>query len=695
MPSLLSSSSRRPEPSGLVIIGALPARRAIWPVRMFAILAAAVVAAGLAGMASQIGLAVLAVVVGLACAAAVVVLDVRALQRGRLFDKAVESVCPFIGARTPSRELVRATKWTREWVGVPKRIVIRYASTVDDIDARFVENVLEQLGRRLDAEYRVAKHNRQRCVLIIELDPEGLTAKTPEVIRATQVVKDLLGASAKVKVEAAADGPVHSIEVHHDMGARTAFLAYRQRIENVQAARLPGRWRAKWDLEKDRVLFEVRPVMPTMVVHEPPAQIPALTHSSYKACRVPFVVDEDGRVQFWQPSVSPHMLIIGGTGSGKTASEHTLVTAFALLGWRIWILDGKRVEFAGFRDYPNVELVAAKTGDQVRMIHAAHELMEERYTLIEEGRARVDEFEPLLLVIDEYVTFKGRVQRWYKTVKPKGAPAQPPVFDLVADLLRLARTAKIHLVLGTQRPDAEFLGGEMRDNFGARFSLGRLSPQGANMMWDSFTIGVAMPRNVRGRGVTLDEHSNPVEVQGFFTPDPKNVTEDDVDERKILDALRPAVISHPRKMIVPPEPETDLDSGDIIDADYNAWMHARIVDYTPDDDETDSPAATTVESSRPARELEVEIDVEELESAALVEDDFEGYDEQDTARVDDLNAGDLVMVDNLWGIVENPAAPDLLEEGNIAIDFRYFDTGEPSTVSMPEGETVTVRRPQP
>ncbi|MGK4422328.1 hypothetical protein ACSLVQ_29180, partial [Klebsiella pneumoniae] len=84
---------------------------------------------------------------------------------------------------------------------------------------------------------------------------------------------------------------------------------------------------------------------------------------------------------------------------------------------------------------------------------------------------------------------------WYKTVKPKGAPAQAPVLDLLSDLARLARSAKIHILLGLQRPDVEFLGGEMRDNFGARVSFGRLSPQGANMMWDSFAVGVAIPRN--------------------------------------------------------------------------------------------------------------------------------------------------------------------------------------------------------
>ena len=42
----------------------------------------------------------------------------------------------------------------------------------------------------------------------------------------------------------------------------------------------------------------------------------------------------------------------------------------------------------------------------------------------------------------------------------QGRPAKPPTLAEVASLARKARTARIHLVLSTQRPDVEFLGGE-------------------------------------------------------------------------------------------------------------------------------------------------------------------------------------------------------------------------------------------
>src|SRR5690625_5509450 len=67
---------------------------------------------------------------------------------------------------------------------------------------------------------------------------------------------------------------------------------------------------------------------------------------------------------------------------------------------------------------------------------------------------------------------------------------------------------RIHLLVGTQRPDAAFLGEGLRDNFDTRVSLGPLSPQGAQMMWEAPYLGVAVPRNARGRGTArLEDES--------------------------------------------------------------------------------------------------------------------------------------------------------------------------------------------
>ncbi|POH72551.1 hypothetical protein [Arthrobacter glacialis] len=45
-----------------------------------------------------------------------------------------------------------------------------------------------------------------------------------------------------------------------------------------------------------------------------------------------------------------------------------------------------------------------------------------------------------------------------------------------------------NIILGLQRPDDLIIGGEMTDNFEAQISMGRLSPQGTNTMWDPSDI---------------------------------------------------------------------------------------------------------------------------------------------------------------------------------------------------------------
>ena len=86
--------------------------------------------------------------------------------------------------------------------------------------------------------------------------------------------------------------------------------------------------------------------------------------------------------------------------------------------------------------------------------------MNERYRMVEEEGAREVDFERVLVIIDEYRQFYANVKGWWASIKVTGMPAECPVFEWVGTLLRMAGACGIHVDLGTQRPDAEFLGGE-------------------------------------------------------------------------------------------------------------------------------------------------------------------------------------------------------------------------------------------
>lgn len=634
--------------------------------------------------------------------AAVIAFGIRDQRRGEIIDNTLEAVAPMLGVRKLSRALLRVSRWKSGWVGTPGRAKLRYANQVNGRDPKWVGGVLEVLDRNLGGRYLVKGHNHRTKLLVLVLDETPAQAEvlpSEQVQRVQAVVKELLGESATVECEEEGD-EIKTVTVSHKQGIHMAMVGRRQRVEKVISARMHGRWVAHWDLQNDIVRFTQRPEMPTLVypVYEDVDRTDA--HASYLKLKLPYGVDENGNVIFWQPALNPHMLVVGGTGTGKTVVEHGFLEQIARQGYRIWVIDGKRIEFVGFRGYPNVELVASRVEHQVRMIIAAHELMEERYTLIEAGKATLKDFDALFLIIDEYATLKARIVRWYKSVKQKGDPTQPPMLELIEDLARLARSAKIHMILGLQRPDVSFLGGEMRDNFAARISMGRLSPQGANMMWDSFAIGVALPRNVRGRGVSTDAESNPVEIQTFWNPDPAKG-----DLPEYLEKAQPEETTYPRMMILDPDYAAELD-GSPQDPDsepgYRDYAEARIVPFDPKlaDELAPPPPARAAHTSNGHSETADDGDDIESPGEEDAEDSmestsglFEGYRPATQEKASSLEEGDAVLIDEalgLWGIVTDVEPED---DDYLILDYRDIETGEADSASITADTWLHIRRP--
>ncbi|MBA3019626.1 DNA translocase FtsK [Propionicimonas sp.] len=256
---------------------------------------------------------------------------------------------------------------------------------------------------------------------------------------------------------------------------------------------------------------------------------------------------------------SPNALYLAGRSfiaTHNTVLAHGLLVGASRYGWPIWVVDGKAIEFLGFRSWPNVQVVATTIEQQVAVIYRAAALMEHRYQLIVQGVASEDDFEPLLVFLDEWADFRANLMAWYSMVKIKGEPTKPIVLEQLASIARKGRSSRVHLIFGTQRPDAEYFHGDMRDNFRARASTGRLSPQGAMMMWQDPSIGTTVPRGCRGRTTTINDANRPVEIQAFFTPDPRKARAGGAASAH-LDSLRPAHTQHARYLIMPPKPNDE------------------------------------------------------------------------------------------------------------------------------------------
>lgn len=87
---------------------------------------------------------------------------------------------------------------------------------------------------------------------------------------------------------------------------------------------------------------------------------------------------------------------------------------------------------------------------------------------------------------------------------------------IISSIARLGRAAGVHLVVATQRPDADLIPGETRANLAVRIGCGRMDPSASQMLLGS-NVGARTPSNPPG-GIYVQIHGQGNRGQGFFAP---------------------------------------------------------------------------------------------------------------------------------------------------------------------------------
>ncbi|WP_394277259.1 type IV secretory system conjugative DNA transfer family protein [Luteococcus sp.] len=643
-------------------------------------------------------------------------------QRTQISDRCTSALTGILGKNLHG---VKITRWDSRWGTIPERITVDYDASLNDADPKFTQTITDTLGARTGLAFKVKTLNREHCrlVLVRNLDKAAVTSAQQQ--RTETLVTDLIPTANVDKILTDDQGNPTRIEVSHKAAHKLAARGYQNRITRAISASLPGRWRAKWDTEQDTVVFSLRPEFPSNLWIQPitvdPTKDPLKT---YRQVRIPYADDEDGNQVEWVPARDPHFLCIGPTGSGKTSTEHNILETVAQYGWPIWVADGKGIEFLGFRAYPNVQIVATSTTEQMAVIHRAWQVMEERYNLIIGGLAREEDFEPLMVFIDEWADMRAAITLEYARTKVKGMPTKCPIFDEFDSIARKGRTSRVHMLVSLQRPDVELFGkGESRDNFRCRISMGKLSPQGAQMMWGDVSIGIGIPSSKVGRGTTLNAEGNPVEVQSYRAPDPRKAG-GDPEQMELLERLVPAERRHKLLVIDPPVlDDLDCEEGqEPKPPSYDDFVEApwREVDEIPEWREatvefTEEQAAEARRRSSPSAILGIgaeytgrrrtspvtvshvsdrEAPADEFENTTDdVVDEFEGYGPAQDTSARNVQVGDLVLIDpedDHWGVVDEEPDDDF--DDGIAIPWRD-DADEEGLLSLGFGVTITIRRP--
>lgn len=150
---------------------------------------------------------------------------------------------------------------------------------------------------------------------------------------------------------------------------------------------------------------------------------------------------------------SPHSLIAGTTGSGKSVMLHSLMFAAMARNAYFIFIDLKRVEMADFKDLPNTLSYATEEEDAVKALDLAIAIMEKRY---KEMTGKMYEGAELYIVIDEMADLVGTSKQCLERMVRIG---------------RLGRAARVHMICATQDPSRRTLKAQLMQNFTACLAL--------------------------------------------------------------------------------------------------------------------------------------------------------------------------------------------------------------------------------
>lgn len=232
---------------------------------------------------------------------------------------------------------------------------------------------------------------------------------------------------------------------------------------------------------------------------------------------------------------SPHLLIAGATGSGKSVTIHALITSLLYRNspdqMRFIMIDPKRVELTLYNKIPHLLTpVITDAKKAIAALRWAAKEMDRRYDILEsesvrdiqsyhknilevklaqqknQKKAEGEEFDEIeqmpyiIIIIDELADIMSSYPR-----------------ELEAAIVRLAQMSRavgIHLMLSTQRPSVEVITGLIKANIPSRLAL-----QVASQIDSRTIIDMAGAEKLLGAGDMLflsGEMAKPARIQSAF-----------------------------------------------------------------------------------------------------------------------------------------------------------------------------------
>jgi hypothetical protein len=305
-------------------------------------------------------------------------------------------------------------------------------------------------------------------------------------------------------------------------------------------------WAVTWAPAEKELLLTLKAPIEERIPHPAPNKLTAI-----ESRHLPYATGAAGVMAYWNVSTksnTPHCLIVGPTGGGKTSAIRTILTEASLRGIPFIGVDPKKIELDGLEGYPGCGAIIYDPIRAAMFIRALHAEMTARNEYVHVKKIETSQLPLLIAVLDEFFILSAA---WTRLKKDPDEETRNLITMLDplgawAELAVLARSAGIRLLLGVQRPDASLFGGasgNARDNFGTRLSLANLSQDGAQMVWGDAHQGRNIDTSIPGRAMATGPDGTPMEVQVWWTPNvdrhPNKWNQLSADDIAIVEAVKP------------------------------------------------------------------------------------------------------------------------------------------------------------
>ena len=189
--------------------------------------------------------------------------------------------------------------------------------------------------------------------------------------------------------------------------------------------------------------------------------------------KIPICIGKDisGSIEVIDLSKTPHLLVAGTTGSGKSVFINTLLASilykFSPKELRLILIDPKMLELSVYNDIAHLLTpVVTEPKKAILALKWVCKEMERRYTLMNEENTR--NLESYNNISQEKLPF---IVVFIDEMADLMMTAGKEVEHYVQRLAQMARACGIHLVMATQRPSVDIITGSIKANFPSRISF--------------------------------------------------------------------------------------------------------------------------------------------------------------------------------------------------------------------------------